>query len=156
MPSMSREIMLNEIRYAERLCQRTARLYRRIQSGGTFLAVLGGSGALSALSPMASPWVAVVGAAALATAGAALVAIRPADKAAANEADAKRYAALRVKAATLDDACLRTALDEARTSDTAEIESLRDVAYNDVVLEVGQPTYKVPLAAHQRILAALA
>ena len=47
-------------------------------------------------------------------------------------------------------------LQKAREFDTAEVEPLRDVAYNDVVIEIGRSELAVPLTSHQRILAALA
>ena len=56
----------------------------------------------------------------------------------------------------MDEVTLRTALQKARESDTAEVEPLRDVAYNDVVIEIGRGEFAVPLSSHQRILAALA
>lgn len=154
--SDERAITLNEIRYAERLCQRTARLYRHLQSFGTWLTVVGGSGTLSALVTDAPPWIPVAGAILFAATGAALLAIRPADKAAINEAESRRYATLRARGVSLDAAALRAALEDARQSDAAEIESLRDVAWNDVVQEVGQGDKQVPLSVQQRLLAAIA
>jgi hypothetical protein len=147
---------LNEIRYAEHLCQRTARLYRRVQSVTNFLSIVGGSAAASALVQHTPSWLPVTGALLLAVFGAVAVAVRPADKAAQNELDVKRYAAIRAKAASMSDDSLRQAIDEARNTDAAEIEPLRDVAYNDVVREVGQPGYSVPLSFQQRLIAAFA
>jgi hypothetical protein len=154
--SDERAILLNEIRYAERLCQRTARLYRRLQAVGTFVAIAGGSAALLPLGMQLPPSVSAAGAAALALAAAALLAIRPADKAAANESDVRRYAKLRTDARGMDAAALRVALDKARESDTAEVEPLRDVAWNDLVREIGCEHDAVPLNPAQRLLAALA
>ncbi len=152
-----RSNLLNEIRYAERLCQRTARLYRRVQSVTTFLSVLGGSAALSAAVSATMPtWLPVVGACVFAIFGAIAITIRPADKAAQNEQDAKRYAALRAKSHTLEDQALRQALDEARASDVGEIETLRDVAYNDIVREIGKSEAAVHLNFQQKVLAAWA
>ena len=85
-----------------------------------------------------------------------MVAIRPAEKAVANEVDVKRYAQLRSAAASMDEVALRTALHKARESDAAEVEPLRDVAYNDVVIEIGRAEFAVPLSNQQKILAALA
>jgi hypothetical protein len=152
----TRHEMIYEARYAVRLTQRTARLYRRIQSFGTFLAVLGGSGAASLLAASVPNWVGAVGVAVLAVSGAALVAIRPADKAAQNEADFKRYMALLAKEPGMLDEALKAGLAEAHQSDCPEIESLRDVAYNDVVAEFGRDDQRIKLKAHQRLLAALA
>lgn len=147
---------INEARYAERLCLRTARLYRHLQAFGTFGTVFAGSAAMGAALgsvPQAlAPW----GAMAFAAFGAALLAIRPADKAAANEADARRYAKVRTEAATLDAAAARQLLDKARETDAAEVESLRDVAYNDVLAEIGRPDLAIPLGVGKRMLAAIA
>jgi len=152
----TREQRIGEIRYAIRLTQRTARLYRRVQTAGTFLSVIGGSAALSLLAHGIPDWVGIAGGALLATAGAALVSIRPADKAAANEADTRRYAALMAKAHHLDDAALALAIDEAHQGDAQEIEPLRLVAFNDVAREFNRPDVIQPLTLEQRILAALA
>jgi len=92
----------------------------------------------------------------LAVFGAANLAIRPADKAAANDADAKRYAQLRTSAQSMTADELAIALSKARESDTAEVDALRDVAYNDVVTEYGRPDALVPLTMPQKILGALA
>jgi len=43
-------LLLSEIRYAIRLTQRTARFYRRIQSVGTFLSIIGGSAAIASIA----------------------------------------------------------------------------------------------------------
>lgn len=149
-------MLMNEIRYAERLCQRTARLYRRLQAAGTFVAVVAGSAALAALSKQVEPWISICGGAVFAAVGALMLAVRPADKAAANEADVKRYAKLKSDGATMDEQTLRLALLKARESDAPEIEPLRDVAYNDVANEVGSANAAVALRWHQRLLAALA
>lgn len=150
------DILSNEIRYAERLCLRTARLYRRLQTGGVFLTIVGGSATLSALSATVPRSVSVIGAICFALFGALMIAIRPAEKALANEADAKRYAQLRTLASTMEADALRAALAKARETDTAEVEPLRAVAFNDVVLEVGRNDQVLPLSVQQRLLAALA
>ena len=149
-------ILLSEIRFAERLCQRTARLYRRVQSISIFLTAVGGSAVVAAAFNAAPAWASVVGAACFGVFGAAMIAVRPAEKAVANEMDVKRYAQLRSAAAGMDEAELRTALQKARESDAAEVEPLRDVAYNDVVIEIGRSEFAVPLSGHQKVLAALA
>jgi hypothetical protein len=148
--------LLHEIRYAERICQRTARLYRRVQALGTWLTVVAGSATLSALSVQVPSWVSATGAVVMALTGAALLAIRPADKAAANEADVRKYASLRQESLGMSESQLLQALDKARLSDVPEIETLRDVAYNDTVTEYGRHDCAVPLRIHQRVLAALA
>lgn len=146
----------NEARYAERLCQRTARLYRRVQTTGTFLAVLGGSGALSAVSGQVAGWIPIAGGALLTLVGAALVAIRPADKAASNEVDMRRYSALLASGHNMDARTFAQALDEARRGDMPEVELLRNPAWNDVVCEIGASDKVVKLRPSERLVAALA
>ena len=145
----------SEIRYGQRLAERTARLYRHAQSLGTFGTVLGGSGMLAAVAAQIPAWVPLAGGLLFAIMGAALVAIRPADKAAQNEADVKRYAALLTRSLAMTPSQVETALAEARQSDAAEIEALRDVAWNDVDDELGRAEVKVPLPLHARIIAAV-
>jgi hypothetical protein len=146
----------SEARYAERLCQRTARLYRRIQTLGTFLSILGGSGTLAALVKDVPAWLPTGGAILLAVCGAALIAIRPGDKAAANESDMKRYSALLASSQGMSEAEFYRALEVARQSDAAEVEPLRNVAYNDVVCEIGAKEAVVPLSPTERLLAVVA
>lgn len=148
--------LLNEVRYAERLCQRTARFYRTVQSAGTFAAVLGGSAALSAAFASLPALVPISGAVVAAVVGAALVAVRPADRAAQNEADMRRYSKLRTDGVAMTADQLTLALAKARESDAAELEPLRDVAWNDVMRETGNEALVLPLSKTQRTLAALA
>lgn len=151
-----RHELIYQIRYAIRLTERTARLYRRIQTAGTFLAIVGGSATLSLLAGQLPDWIGICGAGLLTLSGAALIAIRPADKAAQNEADTKRYSSLMTKANSLDDKALKAALDEAHQSDCPEVESLRDLAYNDTICEYGRTDATVPLSPVQKILSAVA
>jgi hypothetical protein len=152
----SKEQLKAEIRYAIRLCQRTARVYRRIQTTGTFLAIIGGSATLSTLSNTLPHWVALTGGALLALAGAALIAIRPADKAAQNESDVKRYQILMTKATSLTAEQLEIAIEEAHQSDVPEVESIRNIAYNDVMQEINRMDCAIQLNFWQRLLASLA
>ena len=152
----TKEDLRGEIRYAIRLCERTARLYRRIQTTAMALTIIGGSAAFVAVSGILPPWLTVAGALMFAIAGASLIAIRPADKAAQNEADIRRYQALLSKSVQMADADLEQALEETRLGDAPEIEPLRDVAYNDIAIEFGRPDAVVPLSKTQRVLAALA
>lgn len=153
---MTKEGLQSEIRYAVRLTERTARLYRRVQSVSMFLSILGGSAAIATLSGQLPGWVTAAGGILLAGAGAALIAIRPADKAAQNEVDCRRYQALMARSVTMNEAEIQRALEEARQNDAPEIDSLRDVAYNDIALEHGRPDAVIPLTVTQRLLAALA
>ena len=148
--------MIGEIRYAIRLCQRTARLYRRVQTAGTFIGVVGGSAAIAGLAGTLPSAVTVLGGVLISLAGAALIAIRPADKAAMNEADVRRYQAIMVKSHQLNDDALAAAIDEAHAGDAPEIEPLRNVAYNDVALELNRADAMVNLTFAERLLRALA
>jgi hypothetical protein len=134
-----KERLQSEIRYAIRLCERTARFYRKIQAIGTFFTVIGGSAAITTLSPSLPPWVSVAGTILLAISGSALLAIRPAEKASSNENDVKRYQAMMTKSHGMDAKELQVVLDEAHQGGAPEIDALRLVAYNDVVLETGRP-----------------
>ncbi len=150
------EELRSEVRYAERLCQRTARLYRRLQTVLTFAAFVGGSVAVGGALAQAQPWAVITGAVLLTVFGGLGMAIRPADKAAQNEADMRRYSALRAAALTMTREQLAVALDQARVTDSPEIEPLRAVAWNDVVTEIGRADVAKPLRWKQRLLAALA
>lgn len=148
--------MRHEARYAQRLCERTARLYRRAHTGATFLNIVGGSAAISAAASWAPTWLPLAGVLLLALVGGAALAIRPADRAAQNEADVRKYGELLRDALTLDDDAFAAALAKARLTDAPEVEPLRDVAYNDMVIEVGRPDLAAHLNGRQRLLAAMA
>lgn len=147
-----RNQLLGEIRYAIRLTQRTSRLYRRVQTAGVFLSIVGGSSTMASLSDSVPFWVTATGYALLGVAGAVLIAVRPADKAAQNEADVKRYQALMTRAVDMNENELEKALEEAHNGDAPEIESLRAVAYNDMVLELNRPDQSMPLSHVQKLL----
>ena len=152
----TKEQLNGEIRYAIRLSQRTARLYRRIQTSGTFISIIGGSAAMTTITGGMPSWVAVIGGILLAIAGATMIAIRPADKAAMNEADMRRYQALMPRAETLNVTQLTLAIKEAHQGDAPEIETLRDVAFNDVMGEINRMDCAIPLSVSQQFLRSLA
>lgn len=156
----TKEQLIAEIRYAIRLTQRTARLYRRVQTTGTFLTIVGGSAALASFyasnADLLRSWVLPVGALLFALAGAILISVRPADKAAANEADMKRYQSLMVKAQIMNVNELKVAIEEAHNGDAPEIEKLRVIAYNDVVEEINRRDQLIPLSKFAIMLRALA
>ena len=154
---MSDKINLqNDIRYAQRLCERTSRLYRRAQTAGTFASVIGGGAMAASMATHLPGWVGIAGGVVLAVFGAALIAIRPADKAAANDADLRRYSRLLSDSHRMDVGDLREAILKAREGNAAEVEPLRKVAYNDVVHEIGRDDAAYVLAWHERLLAAVA
>lgn len=142
-------------RYAQRLCQRTARFYRRIQTTLTFMSLLAGSSAVATLAaqlPALSTGLLAI----FAVLGCINLALRPAERIAANEADVRKYGALLAKLNVLGAPVLQELLDEARLSDATEVEHLRPVAYNDVVLEIEQPDAVIPLTPMQKLMGALA
>ncbi|MYM25388.1 hypothetical protein GTP46_22420 [Duganella sp. FT135W] len=142
-------------RYGQRLCQRTARFYRRIQTTLIFMSLLAGSSAVATLAaqmPTLSAWLLAT----FAVFGCINLAIRPAERIAANEADVRKYGALLAKLNLLDPPALQQLLDEARQSDTNEVEHLRPAAFNDVVMEIDEPDAVIPLTRIQRLIGALA
>jgi hypothetical protein len=149
---MDKNKLINEIRYAERLCQRSSRLYRHFQSAQVFMTVMGGSAIFASAVSIVPAWLSVTGGVAFAAFGSLGLAIKPAEKVAAIDNDQKRYAQLRSSAASMSYGELEVALNKIRETDTPEIESLRDVAYNDVVTEMGQYSYLIELTRHQKIL----
>lgn len=152
----SREQLQGEIRYAMRLCQRTARLYRRVQTCSALLIILAGSGALVAISARMSSELTITCVFLFAAFGAVNIAVRPAEKAAQNESDVRKYAALLLKAEQVDTLELAKLLAQARQSEVQEVEPLRDVAFNDLMLEINRADQVVPLRLSQRALRALA
>lgn len=148
--------LIGEIRYAIRLAERTARLYRRIQTTGVFLSIIGGSAAMTSIANGIPAWITATGGILLTFAGATLIAVRPADKAAQNEADAKRYQQLMTHANSLNEQALEDALEETRIGSASEIEPLRAIAYNDMVLEINRPDAMIELSSTQKILRSLA
>ena len=149
-------ILMGEIRYAERLTQRTARLYRRAATLFTFLTIIGGSATVSALSDRVPNWVSLSGVVLMGLVGALALAMRPLEKAIANEAEVRKYSQLRTAGHAMSVAELQAALAKAQETDTAEVEALRAVAYNDVVTEIGREDKLISLTAHQRLVAAIA
>lgn len=144
-----------ELRYAQRFCQRSVRFYRRIQTIFTFFSMLAGSSAIAAVAaqmPAAATWMLAL----FSVFGIANFAIRPAERIAAFQADGRKYAALITKSNNLDAEAIQHLLHEARQSDTEEIEPLRAVAFNDVMLEIDEPEALIPLTRMQRLIGALA
>ena len=152
----TRDELIGEIRYAIRLAERTARLYRRIQTFGVFCAILGGSSALAGLSSIFPQAYVIWGTISATAFGAMLLSVRPGDKAAQNEADVKRFQLLMARSGKLNDDELADSLEETRVGVAPEIELLRDVAYNDVVCERNREDAALPLTLPQKILRAFA
>lgn len=153
----TKDQLIGEVRYAQRLCQRTARLYRRASTCFTFLSLVAASGAIATVSAKMPAPVTVSLAILFAALAAANFVMRPAEKIAANDTDVRKYAALLAKMAPITDlVIIQAMIAEARQSDVPEVEPLRDVAFNDVMLEINRPDQLIPLRLSQRLLGALA
>jgi len=101
-------------------------------------------------------WVSIAGAVLAAVFGAMVIVIRPADKAVPNEMDIKKYDELLTKAQGLTAEQILPLLAEARKTDAPEIESLRTIAYNDVMSEINRDDQKIEPNAYQAMLAVIA
>lgn len=156
MTTLTKDHLYSEIRYAIRLTERTARLYRKMQAAGYVLTIVGGSAALAGTGKLVPEWAVAIGAMLFVIAGAFLISVRPADKIAQNDADARRYQSLMAKSVKMNETEMEEALEDARLSGAPEVEPLRDVAYNDVVIECNRPDIAVHLSPIQRLLAILA
>ncbi len=152
----TKEQLQAEVRYAQRLSQRTARLYRRVQTTFTFLSIFAGSAALVSISAQLPQELTLSCAIAFAAFSAINIATRPAERVAQNEADIRKYAVILSKSVDLDASALQKLIAEARQSDAPEIEPLRDVAFNDVMREINREDAIIPLSRAQRFLGALA
>lgn len=152
---LDKEQLQIELRYAQRFCQRSVRFYRRIQTTFTFISMLAGSSAIAAIAaqmPAAATWML----AAFSIFGIANFAIKPAERIAAFQADGRKYATLITKADLLDAETIQHLLHEARQSDAEEIEPLRAVAFNDVMLEIDELDALIPLTPMQKLIGVLA
>ena len=151
----SKEKLQIELRYAQRFCQRSVRFYRRLQTTFTFFAMLAGSSSIAAVvaqMPVTATWLL----AAFSIFGILNFAIRPADRIAAYQSDVRKYGALMLKAEELDPQAIQKLLLEARQSDSEEIEPLRAVAYNDVMIEYDETDSVISLTPMQKLMRALA
>ena len=92
----------------------------------------------------------------MACSGAALLTIKPAEKALLNDADVKRYQAIMSKVSLLDAIALESAIEEARLGDTFELEPLRNVAFNDVMIEINREDQLIKLNLTEMIMGSLA
>lgn len=152
----TKEQLQAEVRYAQRLCQRTARLYRRAQTTFTFLSIVAGSAALVSISAKLPAGFVLGSAIAFAVFAAMNIAMRPAERIAQNDADVKKYAALLAKSEGLEIPAIRQLIAEARQTDAPEVEPLRDVAFNDVMREINREDALIPLSVSQKFFRAIA
>lgn len=153
----SRFATLFNLRYAGRVLERHARLWRRIDGAVRLAALMAGSSAIAALG--AQNQSAAIG---LGLVFAALQAVefalRPADAAARAMAMRRQYAQLLAREARLDGAALSEAYAELVAADDIVVsEALRRLAYNDVAQERGcDAAHLYGLDRWQRLVARLA
>lgn len=149
-----RAATLFNLRYAVRVLERHARLWRRIDGAVRLVALLAGSGAIGAIGAENSK-IAIALGAVFALFQAIEFALRPAEIAARSMSQRREYASVFAKERSFDDATLAEAYaDMVAADDIIVSESLRHLAYNDVVLERGldpaacyEPTARLKLAA---------
>lgn len=133
----ARHDTLFNIRYAARVLERQCRLWRRIDGAVRFSAILAGSGAIAAMGAQ-NAVLALVAGVVFALFQAIEYAVRPAEVAARAMAQGKQYAALLARQRGLSDEALADELEAVRVEDDIIVmDSLRRLAYNDVVRERG-------------------
>jgi hypothetical protein len=139
-----------EIRYAIRLAERSAPV-SLVQTVSTFFSILGGSAAFAAIADIFPKELSIGGACVAAVFGSG-TGCNPAGGQSSPEADLRRFQSLMARANSLDGNALEAAIEETRQGSAQEIEPLRDVAYNDVVLEFNRSDALIPLSPLRKIL----
>jgi len=157
MPDKTRQAICSEIRYTQRLAQRSARLWWRVDALGTLAFVLGSAGAVANLGALLPPFVAVLASVVTVVIAALMVCLRPAQKAVLNDMDVRKYDELRtLERSGTSTQKLAVLLAKAHQTDAPEIEALRDVAYNDVLNEINRADCASKLGLWQRTVAIMA
>jgi len=132
-----RQTTLFNLRYAARVLERHARMWRRIDAAVRLAALLAGSGAIGAIGAQNSRLALALGAV-FALLQAVEFALRPAGLAARSMAQRKQYASVFARARTTSDEALADAYATLAAEDEVIVpEPLRRLAYNDVVRERG-------------------
>lgn len=151
---MDRNDTLFSIRYAIRVLERHARLCRIADALLRLCAIFSGSAAFAALMAGRPAAVAALGAL-FALLQAAEFALRPAELAAKSMAMRQPYARLLADACRMDDVALEAAyLALVAEDDVVVPHWLREVAYNDVLVERGcDPEEAFSLSRWQRFVA---
>lgn len=155
---MSRFDTLFSLRYAVRVLERQSRFWRHLDGGLRMSAVLSGSASLASLLTHQPYAVSVAVLGVFAVLQAVEFAVQPGLKAAEAWVARAPYLALLAGQAGLNDARLEEEYQAALMGDGVQaFESLRRIAYNDVVEEKGcDPSVAYVLGRWQRIMAALA
>lgn len=134
----SRSDTLFSLRYAVRVLERYARMWNLVGAGLKAISILSGTVALAALTG-ANSRVAVVMGVVFAALQALEYALGPAEKRAEALAERRNYARVLAAEASMNDAALDAAYQRVVADDEIVIiQSLRELAYNDVVREQGK------------------
>jgi hypothetical protein len=155
---MSRFDTLFSLRYAVRVLERQARFWRHVDAALRIGAVLSGSGAFAALLTQQAAGVSAVALVVFALLQAVEFSLQPGLKAAEAWVARAPYLAALARQACTGDAELEAAYQDAILGDVVQaFESLRRVAYNDVVEEKGcAATEAYALGRWQRLMAFMA
>ena len=78
--------------------------------------------------------------------------MKPGERSALNLHDSRRYSRLRTRHRASKPSTIQRELDKLRETDTPEVESLRDIAWNDVMVESGNTSQVVKLSWFQHVL----
>lgn len=145
-----------EIDYALRLCLRHRKFYGHLRSVFMFINLFGTTAAVTAVFAK-SPDIALIAGLVLSAVSVIDRVIDPAKKRASFVQDYKRYAKVQRAIVGKSPADAEKLLLAAREDDSDAIEALRDVAYNDVLLQQGSAAeYMIKLGIGKRLIAAVA
>jgi DNA-binding transcriptional regulator YdaS (Cro superfamily) len=136
---------LFELRFAERVLERQARFWRRIDLIFRFFGLLSGTAAFAAITQSNQIFTLTFGIL-FAVLQTLEYTVTPSEKAAAAAQESKRYAAAIARQQQVTPEELRQDLLDIRVADTVTaFEPLRRLAYNDVATEQGSSDYCFPL-----------
>lgn len=154
---MSRNDTLFSLRYAVRVLERHARLWRNVDNLVRLGSLLAGSGAIAALAAQSHALTLAAGVVFALLQGVEF-ALRPAEGAARSMAQRRPYADLLARQSELDDGAIDAGYQRIVADDEIVVpELLRYLAYNDVLAERGcDASFAYPASAAMRCMALIA
>lgn len=155
---MSRFDTLFSLRYAVRVLDRQSRYWRRLDGALRFLTIVSGSASFAALLTQQTPTINSLALILFATLQALEFSLQPGQRSASTWVARALYLDVLAAQAGIDDLALESAYQQALLRDDIQaFESLRRIAYNDVVEEMGcQPETGYALSGWQQFVRALA
>ena len=155
---MTRFDTLFSLRYAVRVLERQSRFWRRLDGALRFLTIVSGSAAFAALLTQQSPAINAVALAAFAALQALEFSLQPGQRAAMAWVARLPYLEAMADQSAMDDDSLEAAYRAALLRDDIQaFESLRRIAYNDVVEEMGcSPEHAYTLGGWHQMMRAMA